>query len=65
MVGLVVPILSPLEEKKDAEMKEIIIDVPLAINKMLLGFSWPLQALGELKSGALTAKDSEISVSPR
>ncbi|AUC60964.1 photosystem I subunit III PsaF [Cyanobacterium sp. HL-69] len=51
--------------EKDAEMKEIIIDVPLAINKMLLGFSWPLQALGELKSGALTAKDSEISVSPR
>lgn len=50
---------------KDAEMKEIIIDVPLAVNKMLFGFAWPLQAFGELTSGKLTAKDSEITISPR
>jgi photosystem I subunit 3 len=57
--------LIAIRGEKDAEMKEIIIDVPLAINKMLFGFTWPLQALGELKSGALTAKDSEIPISPR
>jgi photosystem I subunit 3 len=50
---------------KDAEMKEIIIDVPLAVSKMLTGFLWPLAALGEATSGKLTAKDSEISISPR
>ncbi|AFZ47643.1 photosystem I reaction center protein PsaF subunit III [Cyanobacterium stanieri PCC 7202] len=57
--------LIAIRGEKDTEMKEIIIDVPLALNKMLLGFSWPLQALAELKSGALTAKDSEIPISPR
>lgn len=57
--------LIAIRGEKDTEMKEIIIDVPLAFNKMLLGFSWPLQALAELKSGALTAKDSEIPISPR
>jgi photosystem I subunit III len=50
---------------KDPEMKEIIIDVPLAISKMLTGFAWPLAAVQEFTSGKLTAKDSEISVSPR
>ena len=50
---------------KDPEMKEIIIDVPLAVGKMLTGFLWPLAALQEATSGKLTAKDSEISVSPR
>jgi photosystem I subunit III len=51
--------------EKDPEMKEIIIDVPRALKIMLSGFAWPLAALGELTSGKLTAKDSEISVSPR
>jgi photosystem I subunit 3 len=50
---------------KNPEMKEIIIDVPLAFNKMLFGFLWPLQAFGEFTSGQLTVKDSEIPVSPR
>jgi photosystem I subunit 3 len=47
------------------EEKEVIIDVPLAIKCMLTGFAWPLAALKELTTGELTAKDSEISVSPR
>lgn len=50
---------------KDAEMKEIIIDVPLALKYMLSGFTWPLAALQEFTTGKLTAKDSEIPVSPR
>ncbi|WP_017305318.1 photosystem I reaction center subunit III [Spirulina subsalsa] len=50
---------------KDAEMKEIIIDVPLAFKFMLGGFAWPLAALAEFTSGKLTAKDTEIPISPR
>jgi photosystem I subunit 3 len=51
--------------EKDAEMKEIIIDVPVAIKLMIGGFIWPLAAVGEFTSGQLTANDSEITVSPR
>ncbi|MFN5591853.1 MAG: Photosystem I reaction center subunit III, partial [Aphanizomenon sp.] len=29
------------------------------------GFAWPAAAIKELLSGELTAKDSEITVSPR
>ncbi|MBI4783875.1 MAG: Photosystem I reaction center subunit III [Oscillatoriophycideae cyanobacterium NC_groundwater_1537_Pr4_S-0.65um_50_18] len=47
------------------EMKEVVIDVPLAIKYMLTGFAWPLAALKELTTGELTAKDNEITVSPR
>lgn len=47
------------------EEKEIIIDVPLALQTMLTGFTWPLAALGEFTSGKLTAKDTEVPVSPR
>ncbi|MCW6037880.1 Photosystem I reaction center subunit III [Spirulina subsalsa FACHB-351] len=50
---------------KDAEMKEIIIDVPLAFKFMLGGFAWPLAAVAEFTSGKLTAKDTEIPISPR
>jgi photosystem I subunit III len=47
------------------EMKEIIIDVPLAFQTMLTGFAWPAAALKEFTSGELTAKDTEITISPR
>ena len=57
--------LIAIRDEKDTEMREIIIDVPLAINKMLFGFLWPLQALKEFTSGQLTVKDSEIPISPR
>ena len=57
--------LIAIRDEKNAEMKEIIIDVPLALNKMLFGFLWPVQAFGEFSSGQLTVKDSEIPVSPR
>lgn len=57
--------LIAIRGSKDAEMQEIIINVPLAISKMLTGFLWPLAALGEYTSGKLIVKDSEIPVSPR
>jgi len=51
--------------EKKPEEKEIIIDVPLAIQKMMAGFAWPLAALKEFTSGELTAKDNEVPISPR
>jgi photosystem I subunit III len=49
----------------DAATKEIIIDVPLAIKCVFQGPLWPLLAVKELTTGELTAKDNEITVSPR
>ena len=57
--------LITIKAGKDPEGKEIIIDVPLAISKMLTGFAWPAAAVGEFLSGNLTVKDDEINVSPR
>lgn len=53
--------------KKDAapELKEIFIDLPLAIQSLLKGLTWPALAVQELISGTLTAKDEEIPISPR
>ncbi|MBO0349054.1 Photosystem I reaction center subunit III [Phormidium pseudopriestleyi FRX01] len=48
-----------------AEEKEIIIDIPLAIKCSLGSAAWPLAAFGEFTSGKLTAKNNEITVSPR
>lgn len=50
---------------KDAELKEVVIDVPLAIGKMIGGFVWPLAAVQSYLSGNLVAKDSEVPTSPR
>lgn len=57
--------LIAIRNEKDVEMQEIIINVPLAISKMLASATWPLLALAEFTSGKLTVKDSEIPVSPR
>ncbi|MGJ3254283.1 MAG: Photosystem I reaction center subunit III [Elainellaceae cyanobacterium] len=57
--------LIDIRDEKNPEEKEIIIDVPLAIKKMLSGFAWPLAAVKEFTTGELTAKDSEIPISPR
>jgi photosystem I subunit 3 len=48
-----------------AEMKEIIIDVPLAFKAMREGALWPVLATQEFLSGDLTVKDEEIPVSVR
>jgi photosystem I subunit III len=57
--------LIAIRDDKEAEMKEIILDVPLALKMMVAAFAWPALALQEFLSGKLTAKDSEIPVSPR
>jgi len=51
-------------DKKPTD-KEIIIDVPKAVQLMLGGFLWPLAALKEMTTGEMFAKDDEITVSPR
>lgn len=57
--------LITVRDDKKPEEKEIIIDVPLAVKCALSGFAWPLVALKDMKSGAMFAKDNEITVSPR
>lgn len=57
--------LIDIRKGENAEEKEVIIDVPLAIQKMLSGPLWPLLAVKEYTTGELYAKDDEITVSPR
>ena len=57
--------LQAAKKSGSPEEKEIIIDVPLALQFSLTGFAWPLLALKEFTTGELTAKDADISVSPR
>jgi photosystem I subunit 3 len=57
--------LQAIKKGGSPEEKEIIIDVPLAIQCMLGGAVWPLAAVGELTTGKLTANDAEIPISPR
>ncbi|NET50241.1 MAG: Photosystem I reaction center subunit III [Merismopedia sp. SIO2A8] len=57
--------LIKIRGEKKPEMKEVIIDVPLAFSTMLTGFAWPLAAFGEFASGSLTEDDANINVSPR
>ena len=57
--------LIAIRDEKDAEMQEIVINVPLAFSKMLAAATWPLLAFGEYTSGKFIADDSEVTVSPR
>jgi len=57
--------LQAAKKSGSPEEKEIIIDVPTALKCSFSGFAWPLLALKEFTTGELTAKDTEIPVSPR
>jgi len=57
--------LIAIRGEKNPEMSEIVINVPLAISKMLAAGTWPLLAFAEFSTGKLVAKDSEIPISPR
>lgn len=57
--------LQTIKKSANPEEQEVIINVPLAISKMLLGFTWPLAALKEFTTGELVAKEEEIPVSLR
>ncbi|NES94680.1 MAG: Photosystem I reaction center subunit III [Desertifilum sp. SIO1I2] len=47
------------------EEKEIIIDVPMALQCVAQGPFWPLLALKDITTGELFAKEEEVPVSPR
>jgi photosystem I subunit 3 len=57
--------LMAIRGSKDATMREIQIDVPLAFKSTLDAASWPLAAFGELTGKKLTEDDNKITVSPR
>jgi photosystem I subunit 3 len=57
--------IQAIKKAGNAEEKEIIIDIPLALQLVSTGFAWPLLAFKEYTSGEMFAKDNEIPVSPR
>jgi photosystem I subunit 3 len=57
--------IQAVKKLPNPEEKEIVIEVPVALPLMLSGFTWPLAAIKEFLSGELTAKDTEIPISPR
>ena len=50
---------------KDAAMKEIQIDLPLAFKSTLGAATWPIAAFAEFSSGKLLESDNKVTVSPR
>ncbi len=57
--------LQAVRGDKDATMKEIQIDLPLAFKSTLAAATWPLAAFKEFTSGKLLEADSKVTVSPR
>ncbi|MGD2184164.1 Photosystem I reaction center subunit III [Lusitaniella coriacea] len=57
--------LIAIKSDKNAEMKEVVIDVPLAIRKMVTGFAWPAAAAAEFASNKLVVPNDEVPISPR
>lgn len=49
----------------NAAEKEIIIDVPLALNIMFSSYLWPRSAWQEFITGKLVASSKDVTVSPR
>ena len=50
---------------KNPAEKEIILDVPLALQIMISGYLWPMYAWREFLDGDFVAPKAEITVSPR
>ncbi|MFM7455964.1 MAG: Photosystem I reaction center subunit III, partial [Vulcanococcus sp.] len=57
--------LMAIRGSKDATMKEIQIDLPLAFKSTLGAATWPIAAFAEFSGGKLTESDSKVTVSPR
>ncbi|MBD1853465.1 Photosystem I reaction center subunit III [Leptolyngbya sp. FACHB-711] len=54
-----------VRKTKNPEMKEVLIDVPLAVKCVVSALAWPLAALKELTTGELVEADNKIPVGPR
>jgi photosystem I subunit 3 len=50
---------------KEQYMKEIQIDVSLALKSLLASATWPIAAFGEFTSGKLLESDDKVTISPR
>jgi photosystem I subunit 3 len=50
---------------KNATMREIQIDLPLAFKCVLASATWPIAAFGEFTGGKLLESDSKVTISPR
>ena len=46
-------------------MKEIQIDIGLAIKSFMKASTWPVAAFRELQTGKLLVSDDKVTVSPR
>ncbi|MEY3929838.1 MAG: hypothetical protein RLZZ516_1548 [Cyanobacteriota bacterium] len=57
--------LIAIRSQKDAAMKEIQIDLSLALKSTLAAATWPIAAFGEFTSGKLLESDDKVTVSPR
>jgi photosystem I subunit 3 len=57
--------LMAIRGAKDATMKEIQIDLPLAFKSTLAAATWPLAAFKEFTSGKMLESDANVTVSPR
>ncbi|MCT0214120.1 MULTISPECIES: Photosystem I reaction center subunit III [unclassified Synechococcus] len=57
--------LIAIRGSKDATMREIQIDMPLAFKSTLGAAVWPLAAFKEFVGGAMVEADSKVTVSPR
>ncbi|MEO1003615.1 MAG: Photosystem I reaction center subunit III [Cyanobacteria bacterium J06638_7] len=57
--------LVAIRGSKDATMREIQIDMPLAFKSTLAAAVWPLAAFTEFVSGKMVETDSKVTVSPR
>ena len=57
--------LQTISQTKNPGEKEIIVDVPLALQIMISGYMWPVYSWREFLEGNFVAPKSNITVSPR
>nr|YP_009545940.1 photosystem I subunit III [Glaucocystis incrassata]ASQ40001.1 photosystem I subunit III [Glaucocystis incrassata] len=57
--------LQSVSALENSTEKEIIIDVPLALQSITKSLVWPLAAVQELTTGKLTNSEKEVTISPR
>jgi photosystem I subunit 3 len=57
--------LQTVSQTKNPGEKEIIIEIPLALQIMISGYIWPIYSWREFIKGNFVALKSEITVSPR
>ncbi len=57
--------LMAIRGSKDATMREIQIDLPLAFKSTLSAAAWPLAAFKDFAGGTMVEADSKVTVSPR